>query len=1636
MKSKLTKIFILNIVFLFCIIALVNCSSDNPDIYLDETADSSINIGDGGAYYPGADGSTNICEKDEEGNCIDSTDISSIMLSNQLIDYGLSDVDSIECLSIGLPSSVTYEAEIDKDNTSEVDGEYEFQIYNANGDYSDERVMGSGDITICYMRTAIGSHTGQVKILLNSGSSSSAYAYIIKVQGQTLATLFTITAPTEGLIIDSRTGHHEGVDDAEGDYLVTVTGSVNLELQSIFEEGLSSNIYINSAGVKYKTTFDSNGYFSKQVGVPQVEGVYAISLTINTNKDLTLTKTVNVVVANVPSLEIEVRDSSENEVDTSAPTDVSYLTVGIRVPNLYASGSSEAEMPVTLYDIQFNGEELHPDTEIWYEEGWSWCTNSELEYDDGKGFDDTNTLCISLSHITELQDGINTISAKASNVLGETSAEMTLIIDNDKPIITITQPRENELFAPGKTTIKVSGTVKYFAPIDADYVASVPAPKSGETGSYCQPDKEDDPDCPASSIKMWLNVSTSDDNYPIYIYPEYTDSYSTVTEEAAEAYMEGESAFHGNCYTQTTTIENDDGTETSTDRIVCDVPEASFDFTLQVPSEDHHAHLNLYTNALQLQGESTKGHRTIEVTTFQMGEESPHSRTFTPGESLIRSATLTAGQLGLVAGSCALTDDACVDRAPVMLNLSEGVISRDSVQGRNILKVVEHYLNENISFGDVANGWMNWTKDDNDNIDLEADFQRQYMEDNGGERYDAFEDLSPEWQEKFIHQGLHSNIMITKYWALWRYRQWLKENTSGDCSQDPEHCYFEREGDPQEEFNVALDACAGTENSTGVITTAFVPVGDKQYLFEAFGKDPETYTDNDDWPLYADSYDFNDYVSGKWIVQSLDLKEKEDSYNEKGYVDADVCLVPDDPDLEDEYLEKGCDADVSSASVPAFWGSLIAYNLVEKGLLGQQEMLGFEYSINDDTIPLIWSVGKIRLKLKDVIRVTKEEINGTWTNKVILDGSKIKIYGQEIITNNNLSSLFDSSEMEEKSIQIEPFQNCKAYFQSKHPGYFVPFGCSEETAKTFPVVLDRNSVQGQAIYSDLTINGTNASFLGIIWQGVMETFQKMIACMDKEMVNPMISSQYDYPAWVWEGNAFSTDFDWEEFNFGANVENADLNVFDGGITLRLPLSVGVDGVPVFTFASFRETFHLGLDEAESVQQVSYTHAHRNGHLRRGSSNEGLIEYPLTSGNPAGEAFLGVSLNIEEIVNAAAYLIFRKGPMSLLETFEIEDIEKNNNWSVGIDKVVLGRFDICDIAGLIPSDLPPSLLFATIQSQFNESSLHVDLILDPGYPVTLSLNPVDGLDNASEIQIGVTDLQLGIKELKSHTENGETVSNIYTDPKYQSEVVRLRLDGTIKLRVVYHKESGEIHLYIPGYAEQNIHASVPSGKGGATYDDVNVVTDVLDGVVKALFDKMGKDIYEDIEENDDGDPIIDPSLANPTIVIKIKGSENYAAGNISAATLDEFEFELKVDAAENASCGDDIPYYAGESPMGFTPESMTIEPVLNPDIINYGQSQAEEEEEEGVADDENEAPQMTLVASTEYFPMDPCTMLYPTPYVRDDDGNLEREEDPIRDALCDFGIKDVILNPTIEFDNDEGYIHVSSDIIIELESWVK
>lgn len=1696
------------ILFLLSLSGLSACSGiDNLGISLQENSDDNTQISDGGSFSPTGN-DTAPCEEDEDGNCVDSTNSTgNITLTTTNYDFGLNELEAVECETIAIPGTLSYEAEIDTDATDEVDGNYQFVFKNSGGTLTQDRIEGTESLDICYRRDEIGSHSGQIKLVLTS--SSSVYAYILTLKGETSEVLFNITSPTVNQVIDSRSGHNEGVDNTEGDYLITASGSINLEMENIFAEGMDTSIIIDAEGVKYKTSFDESGNFSTTIGVPQTPGLYTVSFSLETNKGYTITKDIDIVVATTPEGSIEIRSSDGSEISDSTPSDVQSLVLGIKVKNLSISGPDASELPVEIKDIKLNGTSLDKDTSI-YASGESWCQDEDGE--DYSGFDVESTYCFSLEDLSEVQSGVNNFTATLENDLGSQSVSFSLVLDYNKPAITITEPTENQLYATGTTKITITGTVKNYAPLDID--ESAPSAQTGDTGSYCVPSGEDDSSCPSSSIKIWINNNTL--TSPIYVFPVPTNSsyedgnlqdiHEGISGEQCQTYEEeetildaksGDTSYEDGQIVTTVTTTDEDGNETTTTyttaedgsitistsdseesefspvedddtystsittdedgnisstednastdvqvsyttdketgeiiktttQTVCNIPEGTFSITIDPADFEDIGAINLYANVLEVQAESLSGHRTIATKTFFTGETNLQqtSRKFTNrSTSKMGTVDLKAGTLGSVDQDCNIyQEDSCIKRSPLMLYVSNGTFSRNSEQGKRLIQVVQKILNDNLKFTDMANGTM--PEDEDGKIDAFYNFRTQYQSEENA-TFTWFEELPDEYREKFILQALHSPSMGMKAMSLGLYRQYAVKK--GYCSSDLDKlnlCFFERDfvgnyglGDDfdyntayKEEFNVSRDSCQQT------ITTAFVPLKDLSPIGMAMNGSDFLAPVMPEWPRIAgQDVNFDDFVEGKWYVDTIEIK------NDK--INADICLLPDDPNLYDEYEKNGCDADVSSASVPAFWGHFIGYNLIKGGLLGIE-------GVDDETMPMIWNLGKVRLKLYDIISLKRKEVNGSWTNYVDMsfsDEPDLNVIDLDYNAANN-------------SVILEPFENCREYYQSEWTKYKdqygfdgpntlseedYPLGCNNVTddqtnvLANYPFLLEVNSYKGAEIATFIQQNDSPGFLLATVWQGVVDTFQKIVGCMDTEIINPMLNTKaFPYGFWVNPEDQIETSFEFSEFidglddiNLSINLNQSDIIVAENGLTLRLSTQAGVDDVSMFKLLSGNI-----LRKSNSANQNL---ANQSGHLIRTSSQNNLDQYPLISSDPDNEVFAGISINIEEMVNATSYLLFKKGPFSLLDVFEIDEITPNNDYSIGFDKVVFANFDICDdiAGGALKTDLPPGILFTPIQGQFDSSALHLDLELSHKYPATIAMDPLkddsgDIIENGIDLKLGLTNVQVAVKELIDNGDNTYTIG--------EEEKIRIRLDGVLSIKMIYFPDSYKFHLFIEPFENQNLHLSVVPGGGGNSYDDVNVITE-LHSLFGTVFRKFAKSVTTDSTSSD------------VTAIIELK--KNNTDGRMSIKDILDAEVTFNMDAASNGSCdGQEKPAYASDSSSNTSRMTQSKRKTKNSRLnlsSAFGNKTKSKSSKSTVNKGSISKTKITKdfnIGSLDIESLDIMSHCFKGNYINS-------EDNPLEEALCESGIEELTIDPTIEFDYTNGYIHASTDLMIYVYDWL-
>lgn len=1661
---------ILNAIFTAIIVAALSsaCMGENTATeFFDPSADGA-QIGDVGDFDPNADGSVSACaETDENGACVESTDSDGpIAIDDSPIAFGLGEVGGIECQEISIPGGLTFAAEID-----DVGDAAEFSFLTSSGTYSQDRSEGTGSVSICYLRTEVGQHTGQFKLVIDANATTPTYAYVITLSGETLESFFTITAPVEGQIIDELDGRNEGKNDDEGDWLLTASGSVNLDLVSILDEGINTPIIITSANVKYKATISENGSFSTTIAVPQTPGIYDVSFSIDTNEDSQIIKTLSVVVATHPELEISIKDTSGVDISSGTPSDAQELVVGFKIKNLELSGSDQSMMPVAIESIAWDGVTIGKDlAAMWYDTDASWCGKDgeapSTAGDDYTGFDATTTYCLPLSAFAEDISGQHQVTATARNELGTASATFTLILDFNKPVITISSPAENELLNTDTTTLTISGTVENYAPIDSS--ATAPEAKSADTGSYCRiaDSVESDESCPESSVQLWINANT--EKHAIYVYPQIDDAYAGLSNDDLFAKIESESPER--C--RNVDVENADGTTTSEKK--CNLPKGSFSFQITVPDTSLNAKFNTYANLIEMRAQSLSGdrsHRTIAMRTFYTGETNGQKFSMTAsGDGKVAIAmkgNLTAGSLGQIDDTTGL-----VVRAPLMINLTEG-----TAKDADLIRVLEHFLNKNVPFADVINGWISMPTDDDGNIDLEADFQRQYADDTDGKNYEDFwQDLDDDHQKEFIQQALHSNVMSQKLWALLRYEGYGVNH--GWWPVDTAYMnFFDRDGDAEDDFNVALDSC------DQVISTSFAPLKDFKYAYAHSDYDVNMIPrDFQEWPEVAGkNLDFDDFVSGRWIVQSVNFNE---GTGNTGSIDIDACIVPSNADVDN------CDDDIPYKDdlLPAIWGHFVSYNLVENGLLGQAALgLG----IDDPTLPLVYSIGKLRLKLNDIIKIEKVKVDGQWTNKVTIDRDGITQYNvadSDVVTSEtkpgDLSggeTLHDEDAMAKNSIQIYPYSRCRDYYQEQlDSGAYqdsgegwneIPFGCDQEDERwNYPFILETNSVQGHDLLnSPIFSQGQSYYLLGVVWQGVMDTFGKMIRCADEETINPMLNADlFPYPAWVPDSSKLATSFSVVDGDDGLSVTasedvaegqsellsatldaaGSDLNInhpddptSTSALTVRLPFSVTINDVMNPNLFLSSSLVSLNLAKTGDTAASDIETANVSGHLIRGDK-DGVTatSYPLSCADntdckdPEKNVFTGISINIEELFNSAVYLLYKKGPLSLIDYFKSDDfdpdnLEINSNYSVGIDKVVLARFGICNsLAGALNTDLPPGILFSNIESQFDYPATHWDIELDKNYPPTLAIDPIAGLEDnnqAADIKIGLTNVRISVKELETtDTDNAFQIGN---------EVIQLRLDAVLSLKAIYHEDIASLYVFLDPYDDQNFHVSAVPGKGGAGYDDVDVVYNLVTEIVPNLMGKMSKTFSSELINADE-------TAVTPTLSITFKTDGD---GYMNVEDFSDVTVTTNMDEVSNGSCdGLDLPIYSSE----VAGRTGIIESMAQniPAAVNTPQAALTVLAEKQANRDKTVQQKSGSVLGLEKFTgaVTQITEInglnltgmcsengYNTPLSND-------SENPFAEALCDFGIKTLKIKPSLQFDTANGYIHVSSELLLDVYDWIK
>jgi hypothetical protein len=481
-----------------------------------------------------------------------------------------------------------------------------------------------------------------------------------------------------------------------------------------------------------------------------------------------------------------------------------------------------------------------------------------------------------------------------------------------------------------------------------------------------------------------------------------------------------------------------------------------------------------------------------------------------------------------------------------------------------------------------------------------------------------------------------------------------------------------------------------------------------------------------------------------------------------------------------------------------------------------------------------------------------------------------------------------------------------------------------------------------------------------------------------------------------------------------------------------------------------------------------------------SADNGLRSHWQSSDHTGVSA--GVSLNIEELVNALTFLVFQKGPMSLLKDLGVDDLETSSDGlSIGIDKVVLGKLGICgDIMGLLKTELPVNLIFSAIGNQFAPEAggaLHMDISLDKKYPVTIAMSPLDDSTDTTEIKLAINNLKISVKNMYSIAvdanpdDESETPTTYYyyqqedwmTDgtnvpdaddsgsndnelaaliaPQTYDEVVEVRADIVLALKVKYKPEEQIIEVYVEGRDQQNIHLSVING--GTSYDDSVVVT-TLYYLIGNVFNQFSAD-YPYAEGTTSADATSDSTPLSTLTIQLSPGSD----GRISLCSLTDMKIDSKMKDAPLGECtADNTPCYYSDyltmgstACMGFddtTDDSSKaggthIKGIKRADFVKALKSGLKPTIDKLKLPTELMATTLSNDVSDEDSgsTSDHCTQVgVDDPSTADVD-----ETDSLQSNLCDFGIEEVFIDPDIQFDNDNGYIHLSTQLWLDLYDWI-
>lgn len=1415
-----------SVIISFAFLLLAACSSSDSKNSSKFAPDVSIN--DGESLNPSEAGP--IVSGDEGCVSSDSIAITPSEIDFKLNQINTSDSPTRECQTISVNGCQEFEVEIANSSTSGTGSnrQPEFVLENQGAVATGRIPLTSGVTKVCFQRVSPGDKTGRVQIVSRSGR----FAGVIPLRGTSISPIFTVDYPTKNLLVwEKDFGNPQ--PDASADqnrpypyyFGLTAVGRVNLGAAAGLVRKNEVTISVKNGGTTVKQTLDPNGSFSKDIEIPTflAQGtnpyvpakLHPIHFSVPIQKgDVTgtITKIVPVIRFAAPTGRVILRNANGNNIRTVAENAVindRRITVGVLIDNLEASGPDSTH-PVTLsMKLAQSEADLGRSVSIGEQ------NQVDLHYRDlgenpslpacyGKfnqtGEEAAKIHCFDVN-ASDLNKGINVFKVSACNEYTReghrqnaqkpecVELKTTIIVDNDKPIITFNTPNENSFFPDLNGNVEITGTIENFR--ERVTVTNQDGTRTEKCGS-----------------ELWVNESFQQAAIPL------CDNNITIRRGMSGNLQSGNS---GN------------------------IRMAEFRVTLTPSGIEGRNALTQFTNVVRVAAQNNSKHLSVAVLTFQRGT-SRKGDTFNS-----TNRTLTSGSMGANAMS-----NGRVIGSPVTAHISEGLLKNDQV-----IDTVRKILNDNLKFKDLAMGGKP-KEDANGRIKI-------------GTGTSTAETMPN------ILSMLHGGLAPEQVRALFDYRRRQPGATS--------RTFFP--------VNEAVDQC-GNPITTAIITPKMyqyiypgVPAADLDDIIPAWPRPASGICTVNGAANGAIDPDCDTVTEGSWDI-FIDLKDN-------GFIDVVLSL--------DGKMGKINGVD---RKLPAFWGHFMAYNLVNQGTTGAYQPLP---GLADPLIPVMMNVGRLELRLTDMLRVVKAQRANANAGDLNPMGIETRINPttneeEPVLCHsaNNCTNMIyvyqDRVQNSNSFATFEPYENCAELFQARFPHANMPFGCNTANGRTYPFLIDTNSPQGAALFN-ASGRGQSETLLTLTRDVFGYTFKNIVSCIGTQVVNPILdSTTFPYPKWVAEKDKF-TDLalvvDQEDgevafkvqksandpeivnpaFNLKPKLKDADIDVKNGGITLRLPATLGASGIP--------------------------NGARPGGYSYRAPTTA----FDTRNGIPAEQVeqpFLGVSIGIEEIFNAATNVLMKKGVKSLLDLFGIDKLTPPPGhdqgglaeWTIGLDQVIFGRFDICDISnGLLSTNLPTGTLMSRVQELFGDApgSSHWDVVLDPNQPPTLALLPPDSLRrNGTDriLQVGISNIQI---KLYSWSETSPGRYEIGDE-----KIIHLRLDGILRLGANYNRSTRTLSLAVLPLDQQALYLSVIDGN--VVLNDDEVIGDLYNVLLTNAFQnlaKTGNDYSFEIR--------IPDSVKQFDTVTTIRSGEPVPNEGIVIFNRTGLE--------DNGTCGSDKPRYADD-----------------------------------------------------------------------------------------------------------------------------